>query len=93
MIQAGSSLGILIPPSVVLVLYGMIARQPIGQLWLAGVFPGLLLAGLFIVYIAIRCWIQPHLGPALPLAERQVGWAEKIRLLRRRHPAAPDLRH
>jgi tripartite ATP-independent transporter DctM subunit len=80
-IQAGSSLGILIPPSVVLILYGMIARQPIGQLWLAGVFPGLLLAGLFVAYIAIRCWIQPQLGPPLPLAERQVGWAEKIRLL------------
>ena len=45
-IQAGSSLGIMVPPSVVLVLYGMIARQPVGQLWLAGVFPGLLLAGL-----------------------------------------------
>lgn len=42
-IQAGSSLGILVPPSVVLVLYGMIARQPVGQLWLAGVFPGLLI--------------------------------------------------
>jgi tripartite ATP-independent transporter DctM subunit len=80
-IQAGSSLGILIPPSVVLILYGMIARQPIGQLWLAGALPGLLLAGLFIAYIAIRCWFQPSLGPPLPLAERQVGWAEKIRLL------------
>ena len=62
-IQAGSSLGIMVPPSVVLVLYGMIARQPVGQLWLAGVFPGLLLAGLFIAYIAIRCRLQPHLGP------------------------------
>jgi tripartite ATP-independent transporter DctM subunit len=80
-IQAGSTLGILIPPSVVLVLYGMIARQPIGQLWLAGVFPGLLMAALFIAYILIRCWIQPKLGPPLPPEERQVGWAEKIRLL------------
>jgi tripartite ATP-independent transporter DctM subunit len=80
-VQAGSSLGILIPPSVVLVLYGMIARQPIGQLWLAGVFPGLLLAGLFVAYIAIRCYFQPHLGPALPAEERQVGWSEKVRLL------------
>ncbi len=81
-IQAGSSLGILVPPSVVLVLYGMIARQPVGQLWLAGVFPGLLLAGLFIAYIAIRCWLQPNLGPALPPEERNVSWGEKLRLLR-----------
>jgi tripartite ATP-independent transporter DctM subunit len=81
-IQAGSSLGILVPPSVVLVLYGMIARQPVGQLWLAGVFPGLLMAALFVAYIAIRCKIQPHLGPALPPEERQVTWGEKLRLLR-----------
>jgi tripartite ATP-independent transporter DctM subunit len=81
-IQAGSSLGILVPPSVVLVLYGMIARQPIGQLWLAGVFPGLLMAGLFILYIAIRCRIQPRLGPTLPPEERRVSWREKFRLLR-----------
>src|SRR3990172_6141290 len=81
-IQAGSTLGILIPPSVVLVLYGMIARQPVGQLWLAGGFPGLIMAGLFIAYIAIRCYFQPALGPALPLEERQMRWAEKIRLLR-----------
>ena len=81
-IQAGSSLGILVPPSVVLVLYGMIARQPVGQLWLAGAIPGLLLAGLFIAYIAIRCAIQPKLGPPLPAEERNVGWAEKLRLLR-----------
>jgi tripartite ATP-independent transporter DctM subunit len=82
-IQAGSSLGIMIPPSVVLVLYGMIARQPVGQLWLAGIGPGLLMAALFIVYIVIRCHLQPHLGPPLPLEERQqITWGEKIRLLR-----------
>jgi tripartite ATP-independent transporter DctM subunit len=81
-IQAGSSLGILVPPSVVLVLYGMIARQPVGQLWLAGVLPGLLMATLFIIYIAVRCKIQPHLGPTLPPEERQVSWGVKLRLLR-----------
>jgi TRAP-type C4-dicarboxylate transport system permease large subunit len=53
-IQAGSSLGIMVPPSVVLVLYGMIARQPVGQLWLAGVFPGLMLAGMFMLDLVIR---------------------------------------
>jgi len=81
-IQAGSSLGILVPPSVVLVLYGMIARQPVGQLWLAGVFPGLLMAGLFVLYIVVRCRLQPRLGPALPKDERSIPWSEKIRLLR-----------
>lgn len=82
-IQAGSSLGILIPPSVVLVLYGMIARQPVGQLWLAGVFPGLMMATLFILYIVIRCRLNPELGPALPEEERQqIGWGEKLRLLK-----------
>ncbi len=82
-IQAGSSLGILVPPSVVLVLYAMIARQPVGQLWLAGVVPGLMMAGLFIVYIFVRCQLQPSLGPALDKAEReQIDTAEKLRLLR-----------
>ena len=81
-IQAGSSLGILVPPSVVLVLYAMIARQPVGQLWLAGVMPGLLMAGLFIVYIAVRCRLQPELGPALPAAERAMPLSEKLGLLR-----------
>ena len=81
-IQAGSTLGIMIPPSVVLVLYGMIARQPVGQLWLAGVGPGLLLAAMFILYIVIRCHFQPHLGPPLPREEReQITWREKFRLL------------
>jgi len=81
-IQAGSSLGIMIPPSVVLVLYGMIARQPVGRLWMAGFLPGFLLAGLFIVYIYIRCLIQPELGPALPPEERNIPLKQKIMLLK-----------
>ncbi|SFU06735.1 TRAP transporter, DctM subunit [Pseudovibrio denitrificans] len=82
-IQAGSSLGILVPPSVVLVLYGMIARQPVGKLWLAGAIPGLLLAGLFILYIVIRCRLQPELGPTLSEEERkEITWGEKISLLK-----------
>ena len=80
-IQAGSSLGILVPPSVVLVLYAMIARQPVGQLWLAGVIPGLLMAGLFIFYIAVRCYFQPQLGPPLKDEARTMPRAEKLKLL------------
>ncbi len=80
-VQAGSSLGILVPPSVVLVLYAMIARQPVGQLWLAGVIPGLMMAAMFIIYIAIRCKYNPSLGPALSEEERNIPKAEKYRLL------------
>ena len=80
-IQAGSSLGILVPPSVVLVLYAMIARQPVGQLWLAGVFPGLMMAGMFIVYILVRSWLNPKLAPTLPPEDRDMELAEKLRLL------------
>lgn len=81
-VQAGSSLGILVPPSVVLVLYGMIARQPVGKLWLAGALPGLLMATLFIIYIVVRCKIQPHLGPTVSKQERSLPLNEKLKLLR-----------
>ncbi len=82
-IQAGSSLGILVPPSVVLVLYGMIARAPVGQLWLAGAIPGLMMAGMFIAYIVIRCRLQPELAPAMPAEERaKITRADKLRSLR-----------
>jgi tripartite ATP-independent transporter DctM subunit len=81
-IQAGASLGILVPPSVVLVLYAMIARQPVGQLWLAGAVPGLMMAAMFIIYIAVRCKFQPYLGPALSAQEMGAITApEKRRLL------------
>jgi len=81
-VQAGSSLGILVPPSVVLVLYGMIARQPVGQLWLAGALPGLMMALLFIIYIVVRCKAQPHLGPTVARRELAVPLGEKLKLLR-----------
>ncbi|MDB3888548.1 TRAP transporter large permease subunit [Candidatus Pelagibacter sp.] len=80
-VQAGSSLGILIPPSVVMVLYGMIARQPVSKLWLAGLLPGLLMATLFIIYIYIRCRLQPELGPVLSKKERDIPLNEKLKLL------------
>ena len=79
-IQAGSSLGILVPPSVVLVLYAMIARQPVGQLWLAGILPGLMMAFLFVLYIGIRCRLNPKLGPVADDLG-SVSRSEKFRLL------------
>ena len=72
-IQAGSTLGILIPPSVVLVLYGMIARQPVGNLWMAGVFPGLLMASLFILYV-----VDPLLAAAEPRPAAAEGGARRV---------------
>ncbi|OYX42834.1 MAG: C4-dicarboxylate ABC transporter [Rhodobacterales bacterium 32-67-9] len=82
-IQGGSSLGILIPPSVVLVLFAQIARQPVSQLWLAGLLPGLLMASLFVVYIVMRCWLNSALAPRMTAEERaEITWAERIRLLR-----------
>jgi len=82
-IQGGSSLGILVPPSVVLVLFAMIARAPITELWLAGILPGLLMAVIFGLYIYIRCRIQPELGPPMSEEERsQITTREKLVLLR-----------
>ncbi|MBC7139282.1 MAG: TRAP transporter large permease subunit [Defluviimonas sp.] len=81
-VQGGSSLGILVPPSVVLVLYGMIARQPVSQLWLAGVLPGLLMAAMFVAYILIRARLNPSLAPGVSEDELNMPFAEKLRLLR-----------
>jgi tripartite ATP-independent transporter DctM subunit len=79
-VQGGSSLGILIPPSVVLVLYGMIARQPVSKLWFAGILPGLLMASMFIVYILIRAKLNPKLAPAVPDEELNMPFREKLAL-------------
>jgi tripartite ATP-independent transporter DctM subunit len=81
-VQAGSTLGILVPPSVVLVLYGMIARQPVSQLWLAGAIPGLMMATMFIIYIVVRCRLQPHLAPTVSAEELDMPMREKLKLLR-----------
>jgi len=76
-IMAGGALGILIPPSVVFILYGMLARVSIGWLFAAGLIPGLMLASFYIIYIAVRCRLQPHIGPPMPLEER-VSLKEKV---------------
>ena len=62
-VTAGGTLGILIPPSLSFIIYGMIAQESVGQLFMAGLFPGLLLAAMYMVYIAVRTTIQPGLVP------------------------------
>jgi tripartite ATP-independent transporter DctM subunit len=80
-VAAGGTLGILIPPSVPLIVYAMYTGASIGKLWIGGIIPGLLLALMFIIYIGTRCHLQPHLGPQLPPDER-AGWGEKFTSLR-----------
>lgn len=62
-IASGGTLGILIPPSIIFIIYGVIAGTSIGKLFLAGILPGLLLSGLFVVIIYIMCRVDPSLGP------------------------------
>jgi tripartite ATP-independent transporter DctM subunit len=81
-ICAGGSLGTMIPPSVVLILYGLTANVSIGDLFLAGVTPGLLLGGLYVGYIVVRCSLNPSLGPPAPQADREMPLAEKLALLK-----------
>ena len=81
-VQGGSSLGILIPPSVVLVLYGMIARQPVSKLWFAGLVPGLIMAALFVIYIAVRARMNPSLAPVVPDEDLNMPLSEKLALAR-----------
>jgi len=82
-ITAGGALGQLIPPSILMVIYGGVAGVSVGKLFMGGVLPGLLLAGLFIVYIAIRSFIQKDIAPALHEKERrEITWGQKIASLK-----------
>lgn len=81
-ICAGGSLGTMIPPSVVLLVYGLTAGVSIGDLFLAAVLPGLLLGSLYVGYVMLRCWANPALGPPAPPEELDVPLAEKLRLLK-----------
>jgi tripartite ATP-independent transporter DctM subunit len=69
-IAAGGTLGILIPPSVIMILYGSLTGASVGKLFIAGLIPGILLAVLFMAYIGIRCYFNPELGPPVPVEER-----------------------
>ena len=81
-ICAGGSLGTMIPPSVVLIVYGLTAGVSIGDLFLGGVFPGLMLASFYVTYIIVRATLNPALAPPLPEHELNMPLAEKLRLLK-----------
>ncbi len=79
-ILAGGTLGILIPPSILAIIFAVVAQQSVGELFVGAVFPGLLLSGLYILYVTARCYLNPTMGPALPVEER-VDLPAKIKLL------------
>jgi len=81
-IMAGGTLGILIPPSILAIIYAVVAQQSVGELFIGAVFPGLMLSGLYILYVTVMCYIDPKKGPALPVAER-LSTIEKVNLLRK----------
>ena len=81
-ICAGGSLGTMIPPSIVLIFYGLTANVSIGDLFLAVVLPGLLLAAFYLTYVLIRCGLEPGLGPPLPAAQRDLPLRAKLAMLK-----------
>jgi tripartite ATP-independent transporter DctM subunit len=80
-ICAGGTLGILIPPSIMLVVYGPMAGVSVGRLFMAAIIPGLILSALYVVYIIVRCFLNPELGPALPLEQRQLPLRKKLLMI------------
>lgn len=80
---AGGTLGILIPPSIMLVVYGPQAGLSVGKMFMAAFLPGLLLSSLYIAYIVIRCYLHPEVGPPISLEKRQVSSIQKISKLLR----------
>ena len=77
---AGGSLGTMIPPSIVLIIYGLTANVSIGDLFTAAFVPGFLLAGMYVAYVLIRAWMDPSVAPAL--APEDIPTGEKARLLK-----------
>ncbi|KRS10891.1 MULTISPECIES: TRAP transporter large permease [Roseovarius] len=79
-IMAGGTLGILIPPSILAIIYAVVAEQSVGELFIGAVIPGLMLSGMYIAYVVMRSYINPALGPAIPVEER-VSNREKVQLI------------
>jgi tripartite ATP-independent transporter DctM subunit len=80
-VVAGGCLGILIPPSIMLVIYGPMAGISVGKLFMAAFFPGFILSALYCGYIGLRCLVQPNIAPAIPSEERTVPLSKKVTML------------
>ena len=74
-ITAGGTLGILIPPSIMLVVMGPVLEVPVTDLFAAAIIPGILMAFLYTVYALVRCWFDPSLGPPLPEEDHPTDWS------------------
>jgi tripartite ATP-independent transporter DctM subunit len=81
-ICAGGSLGTMIPPSIVLVVYGLTANVSIGDLLMATIVPGLLMAGIYVTYVLVRCHLDPRMGPPAPAEERRLPLRQKLAMLK-----------
>ncbi|MFP4049430.1 MAG: TRAP transporter large permease subunit [Desulfovermiculus sp.] len=80
-ICAGGTLGILIPPSIMLIVYGPMAGISVGRLFMAAIVPGLILAALYALYILLICFFKPELGPPLPKEQRSASVGKKLLLV------------
>ena len=80
-VTAGGCLGILIPPSIMLVLYGPMAGISVGQLFFGAFLPGFTLSALYIIYITVRCYLQPQIAPSVPPEDRKMPFLKKTWLL------------
>ena len=80
-INTGGGWGVLIPPSILMILYALITGVSVGKMFAAGILPGIMLMVLTSAYVLIRCYLQPHLAPDLPKEERGT-WSEKFAALR-----------
>jgi tripartite ATP-independent transporter DctM subunit len=77
-ICAGGTLGILIPPSIMLIVYGPMAGISVGKLFMGAVLPGLILSGLYVFYILVKCALDPQAGPPLPKEQRRMSLRRKV---------------
>ncbi|MBE0584785.1 MAG: TRAP transporter large permease subunit [Desulfofustis sp.] len=80
-IMAGGTLGILIPPSILAILYAVVAQQSVGELYMGAIIPGLMLSGMYIAYVLIRSYLNKDLCPAMP-KEELISFVEKLKLLK-----------